>query len=317
MEHPIDLVLLFFLYSFAGWCMEVTLKFIQYHRLINRGFLTGPVCPIYGCGAVLITVCVQGVTRFEASYSTTFVLSFFLCGALEYMTSYVMEKRFHARWWDYSRKPMNLHGRVWIGNLLLFGLGGVAIIHLFNPMIGRAIARVPLHARQIIALCLTGVFIADNIMTQFILRLVRTGIEKSKADNTEEIGREIRLLLSDKTVFHRRFAGAYPEVVYRTERINARLAAVRDEAERIRREAEQRLREQKQHVISALEPPTMMKSTIIKKQSELIGMLYHEQSADEQARRLYTEICREKERLDARPLAHTTKASHRRRSKQP
>ena len=62
---------------------------------------------------------------------------FLLCGFLEYMTSYVLEKRFHARWWDYSSKPMNLHGRVWIGNLVLFGLGGVVIVDLINPLLLR------------------------------------------------------------------------------------------------------------------------------------------------------------------------------------
>ena len=124
----VDLILLFFAYSFLGWCIEVTLKYFQFHRFINRGFFTGPILPIYGSGAALITVAVSSLARFEYGYGSTFALSFVICGTLEYLTSYWMEKRFHARWWDYSQKPMNLHGRVWIGNLMLFGLGGVAII---------------------------------------------------------------------------------------------------------------------------------------------------------------------------------------------
>ena len=135
MEYFIDLVLLFFAFSFLGWCIEVTLKYFEFHRFINRGFLTGPWLPIYGSGAALITVVVGGLAPLERGYGTTFALSFVLCGVLEYMTSFVMEKRFHARWWDYSKKPMNLHGRVWIGNLVLFGLAGVGIMHLFNPAI--------------------------------------------------------------------------------------------------------------------------------------------------------------------------------------
>ena len=134
-ESLINLILLFFAYAFLGWCIEVTLKYFQFHRFINRGFLTGPWLPIYGSGAVLITAVIKGLAPLEFSVGTTFAVSFLLCGFLEYMTSYVLEKRFHARWWDYSLKPMNLHGRVWIGNLVLFGLGGVVIVDLINPLL--------------------------------------------------------------------------------------------------------------------------------------------------------------------------------------
>ena len=134
-DRLINLILLFFAYAFLGWCIEVTLKYFQFHRFINRGFLTGPWLPIYGSGAALITVVIKGLAPLEFSVGTTFAVSFLLCGFLEYMTSYVLEKRFHARWWDYSQKPMNLHGRVWIGNLILFGLGGVVIVDLINPLL--------------------------------------------------------------------------------------------------------------------------------------------------------------------------------------
>ena len=114
-DRLINLILLFFAYAFLGWC--------------------GPWLPIYGSGAALITVVIKGLAPLEFSVGTTFIVSFLLCGFLEYMTSYVLEKRFHARWWDYSSKPMNLHGRVWIGNLVLFGLGGVVIVDLINPLL--------------------------------------------------------------------------------------------------------------------------------------------------------------------------------------
>ena len=191
MEYLIRLVLLFFAYSFAGWCIEVILKFIQYHRFINRGFFTGPICPIYGSGAVLITITVEILTPYESAYGTTFLISFLLCGLIEYFTSWFMEKRFHARWWDYSTKPMNLHGRVWIGNLILFGIGGVAIIHLINPFLYSIISKIPITAKGILSIVLLGIFAVDYVMTHFILKLVRIGVEKSETDNTEEINREI------------------------------------------------------------------------------------------------------------------------------
>ena len=77
-----ELIVLFFCYSVAGWCMEVILKYIQFHRFINRGFLIGPYCPIYGSGAVVVTVLVGGLIG-NASYIVTFLASFVLCGVLK------------------------------------------------------------------------------------------------------------------------------------------------------------------------------------------------------------------------------------------
>ena len=300
MLYLINLVLLFFFYSFLGWCVEVTLKYIQYHRFINRGFFTGPICPIYGTGAALITLVVGGLGPVEKGYGITFLASFLLCGAVEYFTSYFMEKRFHARWWDYSQKPMNLHVRIWIGNLILFGLGGVAIIHIINPPLFRLFERLSLQTREIIDAALLCVFAADYAVTHFVLKLVKSGIERSEADNTEEINREIRVLLSDRNIFYRRFADAYPEVVYRTERINARLAAIKAETEKIRREAEER-------ITARMEPTAMIKNAIIEKQDALIGMLYDETTATEEMKRVKHEIEGERKRLQSRPLARLRK----------
>ncbi len=300
MEYAVDLVLLFFAYSFLGWCIEVTLKYFQFHRFINRGFLTGPWLPIYGSGAVLITLAVNGLAPLESSVGTTFALSFVLCGTVEYGTSYVMEKRFHARWWDYSQKPMNLHGRVWIGNLVLFGLGGVLIIEVLDPLFLRLIGSLSLLRRQILTGALGTVFLADYIMSHFVLKLVKTGVERSEADNTEEISREIRLLLRDRSVFHRRFAEAYPEVIYKTERIAARMEAVRAESERLRREAEERVGEVKEQLAYELEPIASVKNGVIRRQEELIDRLYDPNRADEETRALKQEIDRELERLQKR-----------------
>ena len=289
-ERLINLVLLFFAYAFLGWCIEVTLKYFQFHRFINRGFLTGPWLPIYGSGAALITVAVKGLNPLESSVGTTFVVSFLLCGFLEYMTSYVLEKRFHARWWDYSQKPMNLHGRVWIGNLILFGLGGVLIVELFNPLLLRLSDHMSVTLRETLAISLSAVFIADYVMSHFVLKLVKTGVESSEADDTEAISKEVHLLLHDRSLFHRRFAEAYPEVVYRTERITARMEAIKAETERLRLEAEQRAAEVKHEVEVNLEPTASVKNTIIEKQEALIDLLYREDTASDEMKALKREV---------------------------
>ena len=309
-EYFVNLILIFFAFSLVGWCIEVTLKYFEFGRFINRGFLTGPWLPIYGTGAVLCTVGVQGLAPLESGYGTTFVICFVLCGTLEYMTSFVMEKRFHARWWDYSKKPMNLHGRVWIGNLVLFGLGGVLIVHVFDPLLCRLFALISLPVRELMASVLSAVIAADFVMSHFVLKLVKTGVEQSQADNTEQISREVRLLLSDRSVFHRRFADAYPEVIYRTERVAAHMEAIRLESERLRREAErraadvgQRLEAGREQIAARLEPTAMLKSDVIEKQTELIGLLYDEGSATDEMRTLKREIDTELMRLqDRHPL---------------
>ena len=300
METLLDLVLLFFVFSFVGWCIEVVLKYRQYHRFINRGFLAGPWLPIYGSGAVLITVAMQLVSRWDDGYGTTFAVSFFLCGALEYGASYVMEKRFHARWWEYSQKPMNLHGRVWIGNLILFGLGGVLIFKLLDPLLLPQFARLRLPVKEVIAGGLAAVFIADFIVSHFVLQLVKRSVEHSEADNTEAIGREVRLMLHDRSIFYRRFADAYPEVIYKTERVAQRMERVRAETERLRREAEQRVENMGSQLAATLEPTAMIKNDLIEKQDALIRALYDETTATDAQRAMKQEIDRRAEKLSAR-----------------
>ena len=289
-ERLISLILLFFSYAFIGWCIEVTLKYFQFHRFINRGFLTGPWLPIYGSGAVLITIAVKGAAPLESSIGTTFVLSLLLCGLLEYLTSYFLEKRFHARWWDYSQKPMNLHGRVWIGNLILFGLGGVLIVNLINPLLERISRHLSLPAQEVLALSLSAIFIADYVMSHFVLKLVKTEVEGSKADNTEEISKEVKLLLRDRSVFYRRFAEAYPEVIYKTERITARIEAIRAETEKLRQEAETRVAQMRQELAENLEPTASIKNTILEKQDALIGLIYREETASLEMKNLKRDI---------------------------
>ena len=289
-ESLVNLILLFFAYAFLGWCIEVTLKYFQFHRFINRGFLTGPWLPIYGSGAALITIAVKGLSPLEFSVGTTFVISFILCGVIEYLTSFFLEKRFHARWWDYSQKPMNLHGRVWIGNLILFGLGGVLIIEVINPLLLRLSGCMSFRLRETLAIILSSIFTADYVMSHFVLKLVKTGVENSEADDTEAINKEIRLLLNDRSFFHRRFAEAYPEVLYRTERIAARVEAIKAETERLRLEAELRVAEVKHEVEVNLEPTALVKNTIIEKQEALIDLLYQEDTASDEMKALKHEV---------------------------
>ena len=106
----------FFAYSFAGWLFEVIISLFQHHRFVDRGFSFGPVCPIYGVGALLAVLFLSHLT----DPLVQFVVGFFAAGVLEFSTSWVMERMFHARWWDYSNIPLNINGRICVPGLLLF-----------------------------------------------------------------------------------------------------------------------------------------------------------------------------------------------------
>lgn len=200
----------FFFYSVLGWCTEVTLKYIHLHRFINRGFYTGPVLPIYGCAASLVGFAVSGLFPRGSSHAATFAVSFLVCGIVEYLVSYIGEKRYHARWWDYSQRPLNLNGRIWIGNLILFGLGGVAIIHFIDPFLFGVLGAMSDTAVTVTAVSLLALFAVDFFISHVFIRLVRIG--GGAPDNTEAIGSEIRLLLSDRALLRERLAEAYPRM---------------------------------------------------------------------------------------------------------
>ena len=132
--------LLFMIYAILGWCMEVTCKLIQYKRFINRGFLIGPYCPIYGYGAILITFLLKKYTNDPIAL---FFMAIIICGTLEYLTSYFMEKIFKARWWDYSQKKFNINGRVCLNTIIPFGLLGLFIMYVSNPFFISKIEMLP------------------------------------------------------------------------------------------------------------------------------------------------------------------------------
>lgn len=217
------LVLMFFIFSVAGWIMEVTLKYIQYHRFINRGFLIGPYCPVYGWGVVILTIVSECLMAREGSLGEMFLTGFIVCGVLEYATSYYMEKLFHARWWDYSQRPMNLHGRIWIGNLILFGLASVIIAMWIDPWYFNLVSELSNHTIKILGVILIAIYIADNIASHFLMGIVKKEIDSQQKDNTEEISREVRLMLQDKNLLIRRINQAYPDLQARPIRLTAEL----------------------------------------------------------------------------------------------
>lgn len=203
--------LLFIIYSFLGWCMEVLGKLIEQKRFVNRGFLIGPYCPIYGCGALLITFLLKKYTNDPI---TLFIMAILVCGTLEYLTSYLMEKIFHARWWDYSQKKFNINGRVCLDTIILFGLLGMFIMYISNPFLIEKIELLPELALNILFWVLLILYMIDNIVSTNVINYVgKTSKEIGKnSDNTEEITKKMKEILIGKSALHRRLLNAYPKI---------------------------------------------------------------------------------------------------------
>lgn len=208
MLHTIEIYFLLFIsYAFLGWCMEVTCKFVQYKKFINRGFLIGPYCPIYGWGALAITILLK---RYMEDPLVLFVMSTIICSIIEYLTSYFMEKKYHARWWDYSNKKFNINGRICLETLIPFGILGVAIMYGTNPILFKLYNQIPQLVINILTVILFIGFIVDNIISSNIISSINVEENKLIKDNTEEITEKIKQVLRQKSWLHRRLINAYP-----------------------------------------------------------------------------------------------------------
>ena len=124
--------LIFILFSFIGWISEVIYVGVtSAHKFVNRGFLHGPLCPVYGFGGVVILMLPPSL---YATWIPLFFASMILCTTVEYFVSWLMEKLFHTRWWDYSHYKIQLNGRICLLNSILFGFLGVVVIHFVYPL---------------------------------------------------------------------------------------------------------------------------------------------------------------------------------------
>lgn len=161
-------VLTFFLYSTLGWLCECIYCSVPAKKFINRGFLAGPYCPIYGCGALIV---IHLLEPFSKSPITVFLLGILFTSTLEYITSYSMEKLFHTKWWDYSTYRFHINGRVCLKNSLLFGVLCLVVLYGIHPLLMDILNLIPYSLRTILALSFSLIFLYDLFTTtQALLR---------------------------------------------------------------------------------------------------------------------------------------------------
>lgn len=156
----LSLIAMFFLFSFIGWVWEVSLHLITDGEFVNRGVMFGPWLPIYGSGALMILVLLN---KFRGKPAVEFITAVVLCGCLEYATAWYLEFTHDGmKWWDYSGYFLNLHGRICAEGLLVFGVGGLAIVYLIAPLMDTLLRRVPIRCLAVVCALLVCAFTADQ-----------------------------------------------------------------------------------------------------------------------------------------------------------
>lgn len=205
------LFLLFIVYSITGWIIEVIATYPDTKCFVNRGFLIGPYCPIYGNCAIAMIFLLHNVTN----PILLFVLSILICSVGEYVTSYTMEKIFHARWWDYSKNKFNLNGRICLVNSLAFGVLGFLLIKFVNPFVVGLITKLSPTMMNVLFYTILTLFIIDNVISfKIIFKIKNMSIKYVHLDNTKEITEKVKKILSNNILAKRVF-NAFPNIRFK------------------------------------------------------------------------------------------------------
>lgn len=185
-----ELVWIFIIYAFIGWCTEVSYATLDTGKFVNRGFLNGPYCPIYGCGVVIV---VAILTPLKENLFLLFAGSFILTSVLEYITGFLLEKVFHNKWWDYSNKPFNIKGYVCLKFSIYWGLACTFIMDVLHPIIYKGITWMPHILGVILLILVMGMFAVDcGITVSTILKFnKRLKIMDEMAEKIHKLSDEI------------------------------------------------------------------------------------------------------------------------------
>ncbi len=183
----------FVLYSVIGWICEVIFCSIPEKKFINRGFLNGPLCPIYGFGALIV---IFFLTPFKDSIFLVFIFGLIFTSILEYFTSYAMEKLFHSKWWDYSNNRFNINGRVCLLNSVLFGIMSVFVMFVLHVKIEDFVNSISYLWIQIIAIVSLVILTVDITVT------VQSAVNiNEKLQKLRDLSTEIKEKLDEKQLF--------------------------------------------------------------------------------------------------------------------
>ena len=171
------LILYFFVYGFLGWCTEVAFAACKERKFVNRGFLNGPICPIYGIGVGIV---VQFLTPYKENLVLLYIASVVMVTASEWVTGFILEKIFHNKWWDYSKMPLNLNGYVCLLFSLIWGVACVLIVDFIHPLIHKVLSWIPFPVGMTLIVVLSIVMFVDLYVTASTILKMNKHLEKMK-----------------------------------------------------------------------------------------------------------------------------------------
>lgn len=183
----------FLIYSFLGWVMESIFRSIIDRKIINTGFLKGPICPIYGIGAIIMFTFFKGL---ENNIVLLFLASIILLTLWEYIVGVLLEKIFHTKYWDYSDHKFNIQGRICLINSIYWGILGVIFVKYIHPNMEILIQKININLLSFVVIILTFVFLVDMIISIIKIKNIKATLEKIESINKEikEKVKEIKAL---------------------------------------------------------------------------------------------------------------------------
>lgn len=264
-----EIALLFFIYSFLGWCVEVAFVAVTAGKVTNRGFLNGPVCPIYGCGMIGVLLALLPV---EKNIWLLFLGGMVICSAVELFGGWILDKIFHMRWWDYSNEKFNIGGYVCLAFSFMWGMAVVFAVKFVHHPIMAVVKKIPFQIQVIIVVVCGVVFVVDMIVT--LKNLI--GINKSLgqldklAESLHTVGDQLKDVVGNSAITVAEKAEEGMEILdEKTADSRERIAGVREEsAERIAKQLKE-LEQKRDAIMESLQknvkhrlntPPTLNKS---------------------------------------------------------
>ena len=188
-EQLFNILAYFVIYSFLGWVMESIVRSIAEKKLINTGFLVGPMCPIYGIGAMIMLLFLD---RFENNIPLLFIVSIVVLTIWEYLVGVLLETIFKTKYWDYSEQKFNFQGRVCLTNSICWGILGVLFVKGIHPAIIKLLEKVNIHILHYAIFIISIVAIVDMIVSVIKVKNIKVTLEK-----IEELNKEIKEKLKE------------------------------------------------------------------------------------------------------------------------
>ena len=185
MQESFTIIAYFIIYSFIGWILESVYKSILQKKIINSGFLHGPICPIYGYGAMIMYLSLRNVTN---NLFLLFAFGVIVLSIFEYLVGVSLELAFKTKYWDYSKRKFNIQGRVCLRNSLYWGVLGIVFMRIIHPVIEKTVQNINPNVNIVLILILGTAIIADTIIT--VIGLIKINIKLEKLEELTKIIRE-------------------------------------------------------------------------------------------------------------------------------